>query len=621
MASFPIDTFFPHETMRQEQDKLVEDVENALTRGRILLAHAPTGLGKTASALSVALWYALEHKKKIFFLTNRHTQHHIAIETLQKIRNKAGTQFSCVDLIGKRWMCSQEISGLFGVDFTEFCKSVVEKGECEFYITTRDKKGLSVAAQAFVSELKQMGPLHNEEIITLSKERKMCSYEIALALAKDATIIIGDYNYLFNPFVQSTLFKKMDIALEDVIVIVDEAHNLPSRVIDMLSTNLSSYVLKNAVYEAKKFGYNGVIVWLQELMRILTDMTTWTDGTKEKIIQKDIFISAVKKITDYDNLVSELETAADEIRKKQRKSYLGGIANFLLQWLGEDKGFLRFVSERTTKYGPNIVLSYTCLDPSLLTKDIFASVHAGVLMSGTLTPVFMYNDVLGISRGIEKEYPSPFPTENKVSLIIPKTSTKYTLRGDEMYKQIAETCMNVSSLIPGNVALFFPSYDLRDKISYFITSNKKLFWEKSDMSKEEKNVLLNDFRLENEKGGVLLGVTGANFAEGVDLPGNLLNGVIVVGLPLAKPDLKTREVIQYYEDKFRKGWDYGYTFPALNKCFQSAGRCIRSGTDRGAVIYLDERFVWKRYYDCFSREGLIVSVEYEKILKDFFKDS
>ncbi|MBT4936112.1 ATP-dependent DNA helicase [Candidatus Woesearchaeota archaeon] len=618
MASFPINDFFPHENVRKVQDKMVEDIEYALMNERILLAHAPTGLGKTASALSVALWYALEKKKKIFFLTNRHTQHHIAVETLQKIRNKNGKQFSCVDLIGKRWMCSQEIAGLFGVDFTEFCRSVVEKGECEFYTHTRDKKGPSVAAQAFVSELKQMGPLHNEDIISLSKEQKMCSYEIALALAKDASIIIGDYNYLFNPFVQAALFKKMDIALEDVIVIVDEAHNLPSRVTDMLSTNLSSYVLKNAVYEAKKFGYNGVILWLQELMGILTGMSDWEDGTKEKKVTKDFFVTQVKKITNYEDIISELETAAEEIRKKQRKSYIGGIANFLLQWLGEDKGFLRFISERTTKYGPNLVLSYTCLDPALLTKDIFASVHSGVLMSGTLTPVFMYSDVLGISHGIEKEYPSPFPLENKVSLIVPQTSTKYTLRTDKMYKQIAETCITVSNIIPGNVALFFPSYHLRDKIGFFIESGKKLFWEKSDMSKEEKSVLLNDFRCEKEKGGILLGVTGANFAEGVDLPGDLLNGVIVIGLPLAKPDLKTREVIQYYEDKFKKGWDYGYTFPALNKCFQSAGRCIRSETDKGAVIYLDERFAWKRYYDHFSREGLIVSVEYEKILKEFF---
>ena len=117
---------------------------------------------------------------------------------------------------------------------------------------------------------------------------------------------------------------------------------------------------------------------------------------------------------------------------------------------------------------------------------------------------------------------------------------------------------------------------------------------------------------------MLLGVTGANFAEGVDLPGDLLNGVVVVGLPLARPDLKTKETIKYYEEKFGRGWDYGYIFPAMSKCIQSAGRCIRSETDKGTVIYLDERFAWQNYYSCLPSEGLRVVKDYKKLLKEFF---
>ena len=204
-------------------------------------------------------------------------------------------------------------------------------------------------------------------------------------------------------------------------------------------------------------------------------------------------------------------------------------------------------------------------------------------------------------------------------MIVPETSTKFNLRGEVMCKKIAEICSNVSTLTPGNIALFFPSYALRDKVGCFISTKKKLFWEKSDLNKEEKETFLNSFKAEKEKGGVLLGVTGANFAEGVDLPGDLLNGVVVIGLPLARPNLKTKEIIKYYENKFARGWDYGYTYPAINKCLQSAGRCIRSETDKGAVIYLDERFAWHNYFCCFPREGLIVSKEYEKLLEQFFE--
>ncbi len=621
MVSKDVQDLFPHKTIRPAQKELIEDIETAFEENKILLAHAPTGLGKTASALSVAIAQAQKHNKKVFFLTNRHTQHQIAVKTLQLIKEKTGNNISCVDLIGKRWMCNQEVAGLFGNDFNEYCKTVVEKGECEFYNKVKTKKDLTVEAKAFVSELHSAKPMHNEELISLSKEKSMCSYEISLALAKKATVFIGDYYYLFNPYVQSTLFQKLELVMEDIIVVVDEGHNLPSRVMDMLSSNLTSNMLKNAVVEAKKFHYNGLIVWIQELMRILNDLTNSSQFQKEKesLIQRENFMDEVRAIVNYDTLIDELELAADEVRKKQRKSYLGGISSFLTAWREEETGFSRILAEQPSSQGSMLVLSYSCLDPSIATKDIFSKVHQGIVMSGTLNPTFMYKDLLGIQQGITKEYPSPFPPENKLSLILPQTSTKYSVRNDSMYQRIAGYTQHMASLIPGNVAIFFPSYYVRDKVSYFIKSEKKLFFEKQSMTKEEKELFLHQFKQHKAQGGVLLAVTGANFAEGVDFPGDLLNGVVVVGLPLAKPSLKTKEIIRYYDTKFNKGWDYGYIYPAMSKCFQSAGRCIRSETDKGAVIYLDERFAWKNYYDCFPREGLIVSKDYEKLISQFFR--
>ena len=97
--SLPNPDFFPHESVRKGQDELMNHIKSSIQNGAILLAHAPTGLGKTASALSIALEYALQNKKRIFFLTNRHTQHQIAITTLKAIQEKSHTSISCVDLI------------------------------------------------------------------------------------------------------------------------------------------------------------------------------------------------------------------------------------------------------------------------------------------------------------------------------------------------------------------------------------------------------------------------------------------------------------------------------------------------------------------------------------------
>ncbi|MBI2665282.1 ATP-dependent DNA helicase, partial [Candidatus Woesearchaeota archaeon] len=501
-----------------------------------------------------------------------------------------------------------------------------------------EKKALTVEAKLALKELEHSSPMHNEEVITLAKEKSMCSYELSMALAKKAQVIIGDYYYLFNPFVQNTFLNKLQLEMDKIILIVDEGHNLPNRITEMLSSYLTTNMLRNGIIEAKKFNYNGVIQWLDALNHILLELKDAEFSTaltmsksipqksfskpQERLVSKGEFMEKVKLIIDYNTLVTELEIAADEVRKKQQRSYLGGIATFLAQWKGEDHGYVRIISEKESKYGPIISLNYSCLDPGIVAKDIFKSIAGGVIMSGTLNPTFMYKDVLGIEKGVEKEYTSPFPPENKLTLVVPETTTKFTLRGETMYQKIADKCSEIIKVIPGNTALFFPSYFVRDNVGKFIKSDKKMFWEKSEMSKEEKEGFLESFRQEKNKGGLLLGVTGANFAEGVDLPGNLLNGVIVIGLPLSKPDLKTNALIKYYEQKFGRGWDYGYTYPAMSKCIQSAGRCIRSETDKGVIVYLDERFAWQRYYQCLPEKvGLRVMKDVKEIIESFFATS
>ena len=619
MFKIDSDSFFPYEHVRNSQKELLVDIFTTIKNKQVLIANAPTGLGKTASALAIAVKHAIENNKKVFFLTNRHTQHRIAIKTLQEIKETHKININCADMIGKKWMCNQEVGGLHGVDFTEYCKASIEKGICDYYKTVKKKnKELTVEAKFVLTQLKDKGPQNNEKIKEFCEDKEMCSYEVSLALAKDAQVLIADYNYMFNSFIRETILKKLDITLDDVILIVDEAHNLPSRATDLLSSKLTTLMLKNALYEAEKFHYNGLKGWLNHLKKVLEDLAVFEGKDQEKLIKKETFMAKIQLVVDYEELIEELENAANEIRKKQKKSYLGGVVGFLEGWPNNDKGFSRIISNEQGSYGKIIKLSHSCLDPSILTKNIFDNVYSSILMSGKLHPTSMYKDLLGIEFSDQKNYASPFPTENKLSIIIPKTTTKFTLRNEEMYKKIANECNVACNYIPGNVAIFFPSYYLRDQVVPFLKIDKKMFLEQQRMAKEDKENLLQEFASVKDTGGILVGVTGANFAEGVDFPGDLLQGVIVVGIPLAKPTLKTKQTIEYYAQKFRKGWEYAYIFPAVNKCMQSAGRCIRSETDKGVVIYLDERFTWKRYFDCFPTEGLIVSENYVKLLEKFY---
>ena len=631
---------FPHDTMRPGQKELIADIEATLYSGdvggqgssKIILAHAPTGLGKTAAALCVAVAKAKRDKKKVFFLTNRHTQHRIAVDTLKAIKKKHDIPLFCSDLVGKKGMCGQDVAKLFGNDFNEFCRSLVSKGNCSYFSNVRGKKGeRTVEARYLLDKLAGAGPMHNEELQAAANREGMCSYEIAIEIAKKADVMIGDYYYLFNPPVRDALLKKLDISFDDIILVLDEAHNVPNRIADMLSSSLTTNVLRNAAAEASKAQADEVYSYLSKLHDLLSRMAVFKStsnysskfSSNEKRVIREDFVLNVSGICDYEELIEKIDEVADlVIESGSKKSYCRSVCTFLESWKGDSVGYSRILKEVEGKIGKYIELEYACLDPSIVTRDVLKGVSGAVIMSGTLTPLKMYADLLGADGAVLKKYPSPFPLENKRTIIVPETSTKYQMRSDKMYSDIANKCSNYIKAIPGNVALFFPSYALRDKVCSKILTLKKAFVEERNMDKEAKDRFLADFKSHASRGAVLFGVTGANFAEGVDFPGDLLKGVVVIGSPLARPDLKTQDTIAYYDRMFnKKGWNYAYTFPAINKCVQSAGRCIRSSTDRGVVIYLDERFSWDKYYSCLPKEGLMVSRKPEEVIKKFFSES
>jgi DNA excision repair protein ERCC-2 len=618
------EVLFPHDEVRPIQDELIRAINRVITTQQNLIAHAPTGLGKTAAALGPALKEALKKDLTVFFLTSRHTQHKLAMETVNKIKSRYKLNFTAVDIIGKKWLCLQpNIDKLYPREFAEYCKNMKEEDLCEFYTRTRDKGEASKQAIEVVSELKKNNKTDTESILEKSTEQKICPYEVALLIAKDSRVIIGDYYYLFNPHIRETFLTRTGKELNKIIMILDEGHNIPDRIKDLASHKISTNTIRRAWDEAKRQKKEEIMEILDVLEKKMWELAEGI--AEETYVHKEQFIDEISEMTDYDGLISEMSVLADKIREEQKQSSLGTIAAFLEAWTGDDKGFARILTKSTGMKGENIVtMQYRCLDPSIITKDVIRSAYATVLMSGTLSPTSMYKEVLGFDTAEEASYKSPFPEDNKLNIIIPKTSTKYETRSEEQYREIAEILARATNKIPGNTAIFFPSYDLRDEINKHFSklSNRPLFTEKQKLTKKEKMDFLESFKSYKNVGAVLLGVIGGNFGEGIDLPGDYLKGVIIVGLPLQRPDLETEALIKYYDDKFKKGWDYGYLFPAFNRALQSAGRCIRSETDKGVIIFLDERYTWKNYNRCFpSSWDLKTTLLYEKMIEDFFKEN
>ena len=613
---------FPHDKVRAVQDEMLLEVNDVIKNKKNLIVHAPTGIGKTVSVLAPALSFALKNDTTIFFLTSRHTQHQIAIKTLKQIRKKYNNNFCVIDIIGKKWMCLQlGMNKLYSSDFVDYCKKLREGNECEFYSNIRNKNKLSVKARKVLEELKSAGALHSEELIEICKQEKLCPYEISALLCKDAKVVICDYYHIFSENIRDNLFQRSGKELGKSIIIIDEGHNLPNRIRNLSTVKLSDIIIERAIKEAKNYGYEETIENLSLVRNILNELAEELSFNKEeKFVKKHEFIEKIDNVKDYEKVVNDLMFIGDEVRKEQKQSFIGSIGNFLEAWQGPDKGFARILSFKESNQ--SITLAYRCLDPSLITKEIIESTHSTIIMSGTLTPTFMYKDILGFDNAVEKVYGSPFPKNNRLSLIIPYTTTKFTRRNEEEYEKIGKLSSNLVNLIPGNCLLFFPSYDLRDKIYkyFFDLCEKTTFLEKPNLSKQEKEELLEKFGSYKGTGAVLLGVATGSFGEGIDLPGDLLKAVIVIGLPLEKPSLEIKELIDYYDEKFGKGWDYAYIYPAIIKCLQNAGRCIRSEEDRGVTIFLDERFAWQNYYRCFPPDmGVKITKLYEEKVRGFFE--
>lgn len=613
------DFLFPYSDFRKGQKEFISEVDTAIKDHKHLIVHAPTGMGKTISTLAPTLSYAINKNLTIFFLTNRHSQHKIVIETLRKIKQKYKIDFLVADIIGKKHMCSfDDIEKLSSREFYDYCKELREKGLCPFYEHSKSKD-MKVERELIYEKIRADGPLTIDQVYEMAR-RKFCTFEITADIAKKANVIIADYFHILSPGIRDSFMLRISKEMGKSIIIFDEAHNLSKRARDLMSENLSSYNIDNAIKEAREFENIHIAESLQELKLVLEELKeTKLIKVEESLIKKSEFLDRVNGFIDYHQFIGDLNYLADLVREKKKRSYSSMVSGFLKAWSVNDDGFTRIIKLTKSRTGKDVVIiNLRCLDPSILFKPIIDNSLSVICMSGTLVPTEMYKDLLGFKEAVNKEYQNPFPIENRLNLIVNGVTTKFTQRTSDMYKLISDKAASVIENIPGNVIIFFPSYEIMHNISVHLRNltRRKLLLENAINNKEERIELIEEFR--SSKNSILLAVAAGSYGEGIDLPG-IIKGVIIVGLPLNKPDLETKELIDYYDKKYAKGWDYAYIYPAIIKTLQNAGRCIRSEKDRGVIVFLEERYKWASYRKCMPNDlNLVVTNNPEIEIKKFF---
>ncbi|MDX1534194.1 MAG: ATP-dependent DNA helicase, partial [Thermoplasmata archaeon] len=551
------DSLFPYAAPRKGQATFLHDARAGL-QGGILLAQAPTGLGKTAVALAASLEVAREEERRVVFATARRSQHRIAIETLRRIERKAGA-VPTVDLVAREVMCPDHAA--------------------------HADQGVG-GARPFARTLLRR-PLHTQEAVRLARRFGVCPYAAARRALRHAEAVVCDYNHLFDPAAKGVLEPAG--RRRDLVAIVDEAHNLPMRARQALSHALTSPGLAALARAAGRRGRER----LNAASRLLAMEARFVGGDSR--VPPGFLEGLLRRSPTFARLRSPRRALLRELRQLRPKQgenrrQIREAEAFLNDW--EEPHRLRLLSRRE---GGSLRLA--ALDPRPATEEVFRRLHAALLMSGTLHPGRMYADLLGLEprRTRIRTYPSDFPPENRLLLVTPGLSLAFRRRPGAFVpyaREIARLC----GAIPGNVAAFFPSYEVALQVGEALRSfglEKRVIWERRGQSKAAKEGLVR--RLQSERGGgcLLMAVQAGSLSEGIDYPGNVLQGVIVAGLSVSPPDLHTEALRGYYVHRFGRGraYDYAYLYPALNRAIQCAGRCIRGSEDVAAVVILDARIL------------------------------
>ena len=239
-------------------------------------------------------------------------------------------------------------------------------------------------------------------------------------------------------------------------------------------------------------------------------------------------------------------------------------------------------------------------------------------------PINYYSNLITASEGKFLELKSPYNPNNLDIIINNKISTKYKNR-ENTIDDIIETIEIVTNTKKGNYIVFFPSYQYMNMVIELIDEpNYEMIIQRNNLTDLEKNEIINKFKTTtNNKVGFF--VMGGVFSEGIDLQGDSLNGVIVVGVGLPMICDENNILKDYYESEYEKGFEYAYTYPGFNKVIQAVGRVIRSENDKGIAILMDERFSYSEYLKLMpphwkNKKIINNSYDLKRELINFYKD-
>lgn len=600
---------FPYSKYRPGQRQLAVTVYRSLVAGRKLFVEAPTGIGKTISVLFPAIKALGEgHFVRLFYLTSKTMGRTVAEKALEDLR-MAGLRLRSITLTAKEKICFNQ-------------GQACDPRTCPYAVGYFDR------IKSAVTDALTHDALNRGDIEELGRQHLVCPFELSLDASLWMDVIIGDYNYAFDPAASLKRFFAEDP--EDCAFLVDEAHNLVDRARDMFSAELR----KTPLRELQKTIKDPLPDCARALDRVIRSFNaTWRAAQaasgNEATPDEDVTLPALKDA----NLPADASTDLTVLARQEGRVVLKGLPDDWLNrlrqftrkaeaWLMfnrpapwreellglyfEAAAFLRIAELYDDRFvtilesiGRELRVRLFCLDPSAQLRRVLERARATVFFSATLSPMDYFRDLLGGDPSAPTlRLDSPFPPEHLRLLIHSGISTRYRDRA-ATYDTVARVIATAAHARRGNYLVYFPSYEyMRAVHERFaqLDSDYEILLQTSDMDEAAREAFLNSFQSDAAP-RIGFAVMGGFFGEGIDLAGDRLIGAIVVGVGLPQLCLERDLIRDYFAARGLDDFDYAYTFPGMNRVLQAAGRVIRSETDRGVVLLIDTRFGQVRYRD------------------------
>ncbi len=579
-------SLFPYKPYPQQLD-FMRDIKNVVGSGGVLVAEACNGFGKTVCAL-VSI---LPMDRRVVYATRTHEQARQILLEMGCINKSSGKNFSAVNLASRQHLClNKKCRSLSAMEAMEACRLLKEAGQCP-YKTEVQLPSSTLPSVLSISKLHRYGRLE-----------RVCPYFLARKVAENCTVVVAPYPYIFNEHIRSRV--KLDIS--SGVLVFDEAHNADQIGQDALSGTLSERTLNNARSELELV--EASFEFIDDLAAYLNKQVSGGDSTEPGLkLRRDLEqVIGVKELSSFAASFIDL---VEEIRrhKMERGDYpvcfLNGVLNFIK--LVDSSPWRSYVTiYRRAFHGLNLV-EYRCLDPGLAIKPVVEEAQGALIMSGTLSPLELFTEILELTKAEKRTYSAIANPENVRTIIDPSVTTRFKERSEEMIRRYGERLSRLVNKIPKGVLVFFPQRKLMlDNLNYWrrigiieqvgelpLLQGKPMFVEGTRAAENRRVVEEYKSSAKRGKGAVLCGVFRGRNAEGSNFPYEEARAIFLMGVPYADySDPVVKAQIKYFNGKRRGMGERWYIMDAFRAANQAMGRGIRHRDDWCNFILMDYRY-------------------------------